>query len=78
MICLIKTRNSVNVIKSNFHTFPIRYNSEIEANNNTIFIKCLYQIGVKTVGDLGAIKGECTFFALFYFNYILKEKEKYI
>ena len=51
-ICFIKTRNSDNVIKNNFHTFPIRYNSEIEANNNTIFIKCLYQIGVQTVGDL--------------------------
>ena len=50
-ICFIKTRNSVNVIKSNFHTFPIRYNSEIEANNNTIFIKCWYQNGVETVID---------------------------
>ena len=43
-ICFIKTRNSVNVIKSNFHTFPIRYNSEIEANNNTIFIKLVLKL----------------------------------
>ena len=50
-ICFIKTRNSVNVIKSNFHAFPIWYNSEIEVNNKTIFIKSWYQNGVKTVGD---------------------------
>ena len=50
-ICFVKTRNSVNVTKSNFHAFPIWYNSELEVNNNIIFIKSWYQNGVKTVGD---------------------------
>ena len=45
----MKTRNSVNAIMSNFHAFPIRYNSEIEVNNKTIFIKSWYQNGVKTI-----------------------------
>ena len=29
-LCFIKTRNNVNVMKSNFHAFPIWYNSEIK------------------------------------------------
>ena len=50
-LCFIKTRNNVNVTKSNFHAFPIWYNSEIKINNKTIFNKKWYQNGVKTVGD---------------------------
>ena len=43
-ICFIKTRNSGNVIKNNFHAFPIWYNSELDVKNNKIFIKSWYQL----------------------------------
>ena len=38
-------------MKSNFHAFPIWYNTEIKVNNKTIFNKKWYQNAVKTVGD---------------------------
>ena len=71
MLCVMKSYNN-NILKENFSSIPVWYNTNIRVGMKTLFIKTWYKKGVKLIGDFLDDRGNLISHDLFQQKFDIK------